>query len=155
MYVPARIAKHQPFFSAQQKSEDKESVLHRLNLWRIYLSATLYLLSPIALGLAGIIRIWLGQHWLAGELVPSDYIHLSVLVTLVWIAAVHQYRVASLQELFLIRSGLRSIVAASAATHLIVFSILFFYRGVAFSRVFLAVSATILTVLTALARMAF
>jgi len=130
-------------------------VLHRLNLWRIYLSATLYLLSPIALGLAGVTRTWLGQHWLVGQLVPSEYIHLSVLVTLVWIAAVHQYRVASLEELFLIRTGLRSIIAASAATHLIVFSILFFYRGVAFSRVFLVISATILTLLTVLARTAF
>src|ERR1700746_2735696 len=116
-------------------------MLHRLNLYRIYFSVTLYLLPTLAFALAWLIRTAGLERYSFGELTPSEYVRLLVVVTLIWSGAVHQYRVASVDELFLIWTGLRGIVAASIATHLIVFAVLFFYRGTSFSRIFLAVSA--------------
>ena len=132
-------------------------MIRRLNYYRLCLRITSYLLPLIAFASAWYIRFFfIGEGLgLKSEYDPYSYFSLLLFTTVVWAVAVEHYRIASLDELFRERTGIRAAVAGCSATYMAMFGALFFYRAATFSRIFLLLSAAILMTLTFFIRAAF
>jgi len=124
-------------------------MIRKLNLYRFYLRLVCYLLPALSFGIAGLLRSFFGQQFGSLELYGPAYIRLLVITTIVWAATSEHYGVASPEQLMIRRTGLRSAFKAATATYLLLLTILFFYREVAYSRVFLALSSIVLLLLAA------
>lgn len=128
----------------------------QLNLYRFFLRLVCYALPLVAFVISGQVRFFSGL-WSQESGLPEPHAYFSLLLvtTLVWAIMAEHYKVSSVEELFRERTGSRAALAASGATYLVNSALLFFYRGVSFSRAFLVISAVVLLILILSMRAAF
>src|SRR5215469_14236590 len=103
----------------------------------------------VAFALAGYLRF--ATHLLprySSDADPSSYFGLLLLTTILWAVVFDHYELASIENQFLAQGRIRRILVACFATYLAVLAVTFFYRGTAFSRVFIWVSGFGLVALT-------
>jgi Undecaprenyl-phosphate glucose phosphotransferase len=81
---------------------------------------------------------------------PSAYFGLLLLTTILWAIVVEHYELASIENHFLASGRFRRVLVACLATYVAVLAVTFFYRGTAFSRVFIWLSGLSLFSLTLL-----
>lgn len=128
----------------------------RFNSYRFYYRLWCYLLPGVAFILAAYARFY--DFFLQPRRVGHDnhfYVVVWLLTTLVWAIAAQHYRVLQLEELFRENTGIMKSFAAVSATYVSVLCVLFFYRQQNISRVFFAISAVLLFILTVASRLAF
>lgn len=128
----------------------------RLNSYRFYMRMWYYVLPLLAFAIAGYVRFSL----LRSRLSRSDYelrfyFALLVLTTLVWVITAESYRLCDIEELFQEYTGLKKVLSACATTYVVLLGVLFFYHQQNFSRIFFALSALALLLLTAVSRAGF
>jgi Undecaprenyl-phosphate glucose phosphotransferase len=128
----------------------------RLNYYHFYLRTVAYLLPSLAfLGSAGM-RISDQVPRDGTGMDPYSFVGFLLLTSIVWAVAAEHYRVASVQELFHERTGIRAAFAACVVTSAVQCVALFFFRLYTdFSRVFLALAIVNLFLLTLAMRAIF
>jgi Undecaprenyl-phosphate glucose phosphotransferase len=106
---------------------------------------------PAAFALAAYFRF--ATHLLprySSDADPYSYFGLLFLTTIVWAIAVEQYDLASIQTHVQPVGRIRKAFAACAITYVAVLAMIFFYRGIPFSRVFMWLSGLSLFLLNLL-----
>jgi Undecaprenyl-phosphate glucose phosphotransferase len=126
----------------------------RLRMYRFLLRAIVYPLPAVSFLVAAEVEFLSGARGHPRWDVPP-YLLLLVLHGIVWAVAAEHYRLTSLDEIFRERSGARGVLAACTASFLVLLAAIFFYRGAAYSRLFLVVDGTALVPIAFFARTAF
>ena len=112
------------------------------------------LCTPLAaFALAGYFRF--ATHLLprySSDVDPFPYFGLLVLTTIVWAIAVEHHELASIENHLRPTGRIRRALSACVATYVAVLAITFFYRGTAFSRLFIWLSGLSLLFLSLLAQ---
>lgn len=119
-----------------------------LNLYRFCLRIVCGLLPLIAFAAAGFLRFTWFRGFATYEYNPSDYLHLLLLATVIWAVAAEYYGLTSVEKLLASNGGAYGVLSASTVTYMVLFSAVFFYHSLSFSRVFIAISGLILVLLT-------
>lgn len=131
-------------------------IRRRMNVLNFSMRLTTLLLPLVAFLIAGYIRFLSGLiPPAAGGIYPSDYVGLLLFATLVWTLVVEHYGLDRLDLVFATKHWIRNAFRASAVTYLMIMAATFFYRSPSFSRVFMALSAMFLFMLTVLTERGF
>ena len=126
-------------------------MFERFNLYSFYLRLITYLIPVIAFAVAGHICFHvLGMAGFSG----TRYLLLMVLTTLLWMIVAEHHKLTSVTELLHENTGLRSTISACITTYGTVLGVLFFWRLLNFSRLFLILLPAAIVVLNLLARTA-
>jgi Undecaprenyl-phosphate glucose phosphotransferase len=128
----------------------------RFNSYRFYYRLWCYLLPLVSFALAGYARFY--DLSFQSRNVGHDrrfYVVVCLLTTLVWSIAAEHYRLLHLDELLQENTGVKKAFFAVAATYLTILCVLFFYRQQNISRIFFAISASLLFLLTVASRLMF
>jgi len=128
----------------------------RLTSYRFYLRLWCYLLPLLAFSITAYVRFGLLQAALVQkEYEPRFYFAVLLVTTLIWAFAAEAYHLCDMEALLQEYTGVTRAASTCATTYVVLLCLLFFYRQRNFSRVFLAVSAIALLVLTVLSRATF
>jgi Undecaprenyl-phosphate glucose phosphotransferase len=124
-------------------------MLFRLNIYRLLLKVTTYLLPFLAFEIGW--QIWAAFVASVGRPVPyarHGHFALVLFSTFVWAYMAENYRVTSVEELFRERTGARAASSASLATAVILLGALYFGRNDIFPRLLFVFSIVALLILT-------
>jgi Undecaprenyl-phosphate glucose phosphotransferase len=125
----------------------------RLNSYRFWLRLWFYMLPLIAFAVSAYVRFFdLTWKPLVFDYDPRFYFIVLLLTTLIWAITVEHYRLCELEDLLSGYSGIGKASSACAATYFILVCVLFFYRHQDLSRIFFALSALLLLLLTLVSR---
>lgn len=128
----------------------------RLNYYRFYLKIAAYSLPALAFILTRRVEDVLAVGNPNAGLGTYGYFSLLVQTTAVWAVASEYYGVASIQELFLERTGIKAAFASCCTTYAVIMGVLvFFHQYTNISRAFLLLSASLLLLATLAMRAVF
>jgi Undecaprenyl-phosphate glucose phosphotransferase len=128
----------------------------RLNTTRLSLRLITFLLPAAAFGLAAYFRFTFAAARIhAASIDPSAYVGLLIVATPVWALVVEHYHVCDLEQIFASSGKTKRTVVACLVTYCAVLTAAFFYRHIAFSRLFILYSAIFLFLLTTVMRILF
>jgi Undecaprenyl-phosphate glucose phosphotransferase len=125
----------------------------RFKAYRFYFRLWFYLLPVVAFALAAYVRFF--DLYFHAKPVGYDaqfYVIICGVTTIIWCVAAEHNRLFHIDELFQENTGIRKTLAAVSSTYLTVVCVLFFYRQENISRIFFAISAVLLSILTVSSR---
>jgi len=119
-------------------------MISRVYYYNVLLRIFVYILPLFAFGAASYIRF--GSVWLAdvNTVVPQYYLILLLFTEVVWILAATYYKLSSVSDLFWEYTGIRAAFLACFATLLLQTALMVFVNRLTISRIFIALSNTIL-----------
>lgn len=128
----------------------------RLNRVDFLLRLVTLLLPVLAFGAAAYVRFLSGLFPQTDpDLRYTDYMGLLFLSTLVWSLAVEFYRLVQVSHLYPANQAVARAIGACAVTYALIAGVVFFYRAVAFSRLFVMFSSVALLVLALVSQSVF
>src|SRR5206468_39105 len=119
-----------------------ETMILRLRFYRFWLRTCNYALPLISFIITGYIWFSAPIPWLNRE--HREYAVLLMWTTAVWAVVAENHRLSNIEELFRENTGLRATLSACSTTFIVNVAVLFFFRSVSFSRVFVLISASVL-----------
>lgn len=131
-------------------------IRRRLNAFNLIFRAVIFLLPSVAFAIAGYVRFLSGEIPLhASNLDVRAYWGLLLLASIVWAIAAEQFGLSSLEQLYAGKGKTRRLGLACLVTYGAIMVTTFFYRGVTFSRLFVALSALALFACVEIANVSF
>ena len=131
-------------------------IRRRLSYTRFFLRLVTLLMPSLAFAVAALIRFALPVlRPQVADVDPGPYFGLLLLTTIVWSILLQHFGLSEVESLFAAGGKTRKLFSACAATYVSVMAVTFFYRGIAFSRLFVLLGGVALFGLTGLARLMF
>jgi len=124
----------------------------RLKPFGFFIRLWHYLLPTAAFAIAAWVRLVALSLKHPTTYDPWFYLRILIFITLVWAIAIERQRLCDTDELFRENTGIKKSLAACFAAYTVLLSVLFFYRGENFSRIFFVVSSIALLLLTLFTR---
>ncbi|MCI0627651.1 MAG: undecaprenyl-phosphate glucose phosphotransferase [Acidobacteria bacterium] len=121
-------------------------IRRHVNLVRWWITFGYFFVPTLAFVLAWIVRFESG-FFEAADADPYAYVGLLLVCTLFWALVVEHFGLNLSETIFALHTGVRTVAKAAAYTMALLLTFTFFYRGVAFSRVFIVVACAFLFVL--------
>jgi len=131
-------------------------IRRRLSYTHFWLRVVTLSMPAIAFALAALIRFTLPVfRSRTGDVDPGPYFGLLLLTTIVWALLLEHFGLSEVEGLFAAGGKTRRLFSTCVATYASVMAVTFFYRGIAFSRLFVLLGAIALFLLTGFARLMF
>jgi len=121
-----------------------------LNLLELWLSLAHGLVPVAAFGVAGYIRFATGLFPKVSANTHSYYLVWVLVVTLVWMLVVKQLRLNRIEQLTNLHTGVKMTTRAIGYTMVVVLTLLFFYRHIQFSRIFVLIGCILMLAMSLL-----
>jgi exopolysaccharide biosynthesis polyprenyl glycosylphosphotransferase len=118
-----------------------------INLAQFWLTITFFIVPSVAFAAAGYLR------FLSGYFTPADvsfysYLRLTVFVTLFWVLIVERLGLNRIEPLLALQTGVLTAAKATVYCAVSILSVLFFYRGASFARVFIVIGCAFIFLLS-------
>ncbi|MCI0724726.1 MAG: hypothetical protein L0338_38055, partial [Acidobacteria bacterium] len=121
-------------------------IRRHVNLVRWWITLGYFFVPTLAFVLAWMVRFESG-FFEAADADPYTYVGLLLVCTLFWALVVEHFGLNLSETIFALHTGVRTVAKAAAYTMALLLTFTFFYRDVAFSRVFIMVACAFLFVL--------
>ena len=118
-----------------------------INLIQFWLTMGLFSIPAVAFAIAGYIRFRSG-YFSQAEVDAYPYIAFTIVVTLLWAFIVDQLELNTLTILLTLQTGIKTATVATLYCMVFALSLAFFYRGINFARLFVAVGCALIFVLS-------
>jgi len=118
-----------------------------LNLIQFWLTVGFFAIPGLAFSIAGLLRFET-SYFNPADIDYNAYAILVVVVTLIWALVVQHLKLNHAETLLTLQTGINTAIKATAYCMLSSLSLLFFYRGISFARVFIVVGCLFIFLLS-------